>query len=101
MAEFFNRLLSFLAGARRLGAAVTAGKLLDATCRIDEFLFAGEKRMASGADADSNVATCRARMIHGPARTHNIGLKILRMNARFHLQKGAQNLTGSVHLRKG
>jgi hypothetical protein len=44
---------------------------------------------------------CRARVIHRTARAHNIGLKILGMNARFHLQKGAQNLTGSVHSRKG
>jgi hypothetical protein len=93
--------LSFLTGARSLGAAVTARELLDPTRRIDEFLFAGEKRMASGTDADFNVTTCRAGVIHGTARAHNIGLKILWMNVRFHLQKGAQNLTGSVDSRKG
>ncbi len=100
MVGYFNGLLSFLAGPGSLGAAVAPRELLDPTRRIDEFLFTGEKRVASGADADFNVATCRARVIHGAARAHNIGLKIFGMNARFHLQKGAQNLSGSVRSRK-
>jgi hypothetical protein len=43
------------AGARGLGAAVTAREFFDSPGRIDELLFPGEKRVASRADADSNV----------------------------------------------
>src|ERR1700719_2946516 len=56
--------LSFLGSAHGFGAAVTTRELLDATRCIDEFLFAGEKRMTSGADANFNIATCRARVIN-------------------------------------
>jgi hypothetical protein len=101
MAQFFNRLLSFLARARSLRAAITARELLDPAGGIDEFLLARKKRMASGADADFNIATCRARVIHRAARAHHVGLEILRMNACFHLPKGMRNLITRAHSRKG
>jgi len=79
--------LSFLADARGFGAAVTARELLDATRCIDEFLFAGEKRMTSGANTDSNVATGRAGVIDRTARASDICLVIFWVNACFHRQK--------------
>jgi hypothetical protein len=47
--------LRLLGRARGLGAAVTAREFLDAAGGVDKLLFAGEKRMASGTDADFNV----------------------------------------------
>ena len=48
--------LSFLARARSLCAAIALREFFDATGGVDEFLFAGEKRMAGRADTDSNIA---------------------------------------------
>jgi hypothetical protein len=79
--------LSFFGGARGLGAAVAAGKLFHAASGVDEFLFASEKRMTSGANADFNVATGGARMINRATRASDIGLVILWMNVRFHFRK--------------
>jgi hypothetical protein len=39
-------------------------------------------------------------VIHRAARAHNIGIVILWMNARFHLQKGARNVIARSCLRK-
>jgi len=77
--------LSFFTRAHGLGAAVTLGEFLNATGGIDKFLFAGEKRMTSGANTDSNVALGRAGVIHRAARANDIGLVILWMNACFHV----------------
>jgi hypothetical protein len=84
--------LRFLAGASGLGAAVAARKFFDATRGVDELLFAREKRMASGADADFNVTPGGAGMINRAARANDIGLLIFRMNARFHVQERTPNL---------
>src|ERR1700730_2338358 len=84
--------LTFLRSPCRLGAAVTLRKLFNPAGRIDEFLFARKKRMASSADADSNVLARRTRVIDGAARTSDIGHVILWMNACFHVWKGARNL---------
>jgi hypothetical protein len=84
--------LSFLLGPRRFGAAVTAGKFLDAPGGIHELLFAGEKGMTSGANTDLNITTRRASVIHSTACARNIGLVILWMNTGFHRWKGARNL---------
>ena len=78
--------------ASGLGAAVAAREFLDATGGIDKLLFAGEKRMASGADADFNVPLRRTRVVDRAARTGDVGLVILRMNVRFHVRKRAANL---------
>src|SRR5437660_11803535 len=93
--------LTFFGRARSLGAAVALGEFFDATGGVDEFLFAGEKRMTSGTDTDSNVFARRAGMINRATRTHDIGLVIFWMNVCFHLQKGARNLAALVVLRKG
>ena len=89
-----------LAGAGGLGAAVTTREFFDAPGGIDKFLFAGEKRMASGTDADSNVSFGRASVINRAARANDIGLLIIGMNVRLHVQKRAQNLTAKGQIRK-
>ena len=47
--------LSFLLGASGFSAAIAPGKFLDAARGVDKLLFAGEKGMTSGANADLNV----------------------------------------------
>src|SRR5262245_19204873 len=84
--------LSFLFSPRGFGAAIAAGKFLDAPGRIHELLFAGEKRMASSANTDLNIAARGAGMIHRTACAHHIGFVILWMNTGFHLWKRARNL---------
>jgi hypothetical protein len=79
--------LSFFAGARGFGAAVATREFLDPTGRIDELLFAREKRMTSGADADFNIMARRAGMINRAARADDVSLMIFRMNACFHVSK--------------
>ena len=63
-----------LGSARCFGAAVPASEFLHPTGGVDELLFAGEKRMASGTDTDFNVLTSRARMVNGAARANHVGL---------------------------
>src|SRR5205807_4654664 len=79
--------LSFLGRAHGFGAAVALGEFFHATGRVHEFLFAGEKRMTSGADTDSNVTTRRAGLVDRAARADDICLMILWVNACFHRQK--------------
>src|SRR5438270_7818646 len=79
--------LTFFARARGFGAAIALGEFFHAAGRVHEFLFAGEKRMTSGADTDSNVTTRRARFIDRAARTDDICLLIFRVNACFHRRK--------------
>src|SRR6266566_4353406 len=67
---------------------------------IDKFLFAGEKRMAGGADADSNVSFGRASVINRAARANDVGLLIIGMNVRLHIQKRVQNLAAEGQIRK-
>ena len=91
--------LSF-ARARGFGAAVTARKFFHAPGGIDEFLFAREKRMAGGADADFNVSFGRAGVINRAARANDVGLLIIGMNVRLHIQKRANNLAAEGQIRK-
>jgi len=92
--------LRLFAAARRFCAAVTAREFLDSAGSIDEFLFAGEKRMASGADADFNITPGRTRVIDGTTGADYVGLVILRMNVRLHVQKRAFSLSAIDHFRK-
>src|SRR6266699_4571093 len=85
--------LSFLFSPRCFGATVAAGEFFDAPSGIDELLFAREKGMTSSTNTDLNVTTRRAGVIYRAASAHDIGLVILWMNACFHLQKGAWNVT--------
>lgn len=84
--------LSFLPGAGSFGAAVAAGEFLDPARGIDKFLFAGEKWMTSGTNADLNIATRGASVIDRAACAHHISLVIFWMNACFHLLNGARNV---------
>jgi hypothetical protein len=77
--------LSLLPGAGSFGAAIASRELFDAPSRVDEFLFASEKGMTSGANADLNIATRGAGVIYRAARAHHISLVVFRMNACFHL----------------
>ena len=79
--------LTLFGRAHGFGTAVALGEFFHATGRVHEFLFAGEKRMTSGADTDSNVALGRAGVIHRATRANNVGLVILWMNACFHVRK--------------
>ena len=79
--------LSFFRGAHSFGAAVALGEFFDAAGRVHKFLFAGEKRMTSGANTDSNVTARRAGMIDRSARANDICLVIFWVNACFHRQK--------------
>src|SRR5437660_2732389 len=92
--------LTFFARARSLGAAVALGEFFDTTGGVDEFLFAGEKRMTSGTDTDSNVATGRAGMIHRAARANDVGFVILWVNACFHSSKMSAECNHAAVLRK-
>ena len=84
--------LSFLFDASSFGAAVTAGKFLDPARSIDKLLFAGEKGMTSGTNADLNIATRGTSVIHRAACAYHIGLVIFWMNGCFHLLNEARNL---------
>ena len=84
--------LSFLLGAGSFGAAVTAGKFLDPARGIDKLLFASEKGMTSGTNADLNIATRGASVIHRAACAHHISFVVFWMNVCFHLLNGARNV---------
>ena len=89
-----------LAGAGGLGAAVTTREFFHAPGGVDEFLFAGEKRMAGGTDADFNVSFGRASVINRPARANDIGRLVIGMNVRLHIQKRAHSLAAEGQIRK-
>ena len=79
--------LTFFGRAHSFGAAVALGEFFDAAGRVHKFLFAGEKRMTSGANTDSNVTARRAGVIDCSARANDICLVIFWVNACFHRQK--------------
>jgi hypothetical protein len=92
--------LTFLACSRGFGAAVALGEFFHAAGRVHEFLFAGEKRMTSGANTDSNVAASRAGVIHRAARANHVGLMIFWMDACFHSSKMSAECNRTDSLRK-
>ena len=89
------------AGPSGLGAAIAAREFLHATRRVDELLFASEKRMTRRTDADLYVPLGRACVVDSTARARDIGLIILRMNVRFHVWKRVANLGALIPARKG
>jgi hypothetical protein len=89
-----------LARAGGLGAAVTTREFFHAPGGVDEFLFARKKRMAGGTDADFNVSFGRAGVINRAARANDIGLLIIGMNVRLHIEKQAQNVAAKGQIRK-
>ena len=56
--------------------------------------------MAGGTDADSNISFGRAGVIDRAARANDVGLLIIGMNVRLHIQKRAQNLAAEGQIRK-
>jgi hypothetical protein len=84
--------LSLFLGAGSFRTAVTAGKFLDPTSGVDKLLLAGEKGMTSSTNADLNIATRGASVIHRAACAQHISLVIFWMNACFHLLNGAPNV---------
>src|SRR5438046_10703142 len=76
-----------LAGAGGLGAAVTTREFFHAPGGVDEFLFAGKKRMAASADADFNVSFGRAGVINLAARASDIAL----LGSRVHIRLRARD----------
>ncbi len=95
-----NVQLSLFHGPDSLGAAVAARELLNTTGGVDELLFPREKRMASGADADSNIRARGAGVISRTARTDDIGFLIIRMNIRLHGNNRARTIPSVPGLRK-
>ena len=83
-----------------LGAAVAAGEFFHTSGSVDEFLLASKKRMAGGADADFNISFGRAGVINGAARANDIGLLIIGMNVRLHVEKRVESLAGNSQIRK-
>jgi hypothetical protein len=66
---------------------------INAASRIDQFLFAGKKRMAVGADFDTYVAfVCGASLERVCAGTNHVHLVIGRVNSSFHSILGKSNL---------
>ena len=56
--------------------------------------------MAGGTDADFNISFGRASVINRAARANDIGLLIIGMNVRLHVQKRADNLAAEGQIRK-
>ena len=83
-----------------LGAAVAAGEFFHTSSGVDEFLLASEKRMAGGADADSNISFGRASVINRTARANHIGLLVIGVNVRLHVEKRSKNLAANRQIRK-
>jgi len=67
-----------------LGGTVTLLELINATRSIDETLFAGEERVASGADAHFETLGCGAGLIDDPTGAGDRGLFVLGMNVSSH-----------------
>lgn len=70
--------------ASRFGASETTREFLDASCGIDEFLFAGEKWMASGANADLHIWARGTRVINGAASAYQRCFDVFWMDFCFH-----------------
>ena len=68
------------------GAEATA-EFFDAARGIDEFLLAGEKGMAGGADADLEIAPGGAHVVNRAAGAGDGGLDVFWVNLCFHGSK--------------
>jgi hypothetical protein len=65
--------------------AVTLAEFLNATRRVNDFLFAGIKRMAGGAHFDMKRATqCRTRFKGIATAAGDFDFGVFRMNIGFH-----------------
>ena len=75
--------LEFLA-ARGGSGRVALGKLLDASCGVDELLFTREEGVAGGTDPDAKITPCGTGRVSGPAGASDVGLFVAGMNIGFH-----------------
>lgn len=82
-------------------ATIAARELFNPASSVDEFLFAGEKRMTCRANANFYVLLRRTGVVDSTTGARNVGLVILRMNVRFHVRKGVPNLGALRPVRKG
>jgi len=57
---------------------------LNSTRCVDQFLFAGKKRMAFGAYFHADIGFGRTNLYLVAARTPYAGISVIRMNAVFH-----------------
>jgi hypothetical protein len=74
---------------RSIAAGITTVKAVNASGRVNEFLFSGKERVALGADFDVKIlAHRRARLKSISARAGDGDLFIIRMYFRFHLFNG-------------
>ena len=72
-------------GLRQCFLAISLIEAINASCRIHQFLFAGKKWVASGANFYVQVAfPCGTRLKRLAARAANVNLVILGMNSCFH-----------------
>ena len=69
-----------LAQTRCVHRAVAAFEFVHPTGGIDKFLFAREKRMASGANADLDVVSGRASAIRSATGASDHGFDVVGMN---------------------
>ena len=75
------------AQALRRAGRVLLAELIDPTAGVDDFLLAGIKRMAVGADLDLKVLTDgRAGLEHVPAGAGHVDFLIFGMDAGFHVE---------------
>ena len=65
-------------------------ELVHASSGVDELLLAGEKRMASRANAELDVLLGRTRFVRCAAGANDHSLLIIGMNFWLHLEKGAE-----------
>jgi hypothetical protein len=66
---------------------VAASEFLDPAGSIDEFLFTGEKRMASGAYTDLDIATGRPCAVNSATGASDRRLYVIRMDISLHVSK--------------
>ena len=60
-------------------------KSFNSAGRIHQFLFSGKKRMALGADLNTDILAGGANLHHIATGAFDVCLRILRMNIRFHI----------------
>ena len=87
MVPIGNARALFCTRLRRLTSLfILAAEAFDASSGIDQLLFAGEKRVAIGADFQVNIALMRGSGGERvPASTHDADFVVCGMNLFFHL----------------
>ena len=85
-AHWVERLLRVGSAFRRRLLAVTLIKSIHASGGVNQFLFAGKKRVASGTDFHVQIALLGRTRLEGlAAGARNSDFRVFRVNSRFHL----------------